>query len=145
MRARWASTSVRASRRLSGIGTFESDSAPPAIPASRLPSRISAATSAIAWLADAQARFTVWAGTSFGNPTPRPTSRARFGAWTEGTTCPITTAPIEAGSTSERSRSSRTQALPRSTALRSRSAVPERANGVRHPAMTATLRSGMKG
>ena len=35
--------------------------------------------------------------------------------------------------------------LPSSTALKSRRAVPERANGVRHPAMTATLRSGMEG
>jgi hypothetical protein len=144
VRARWASTSARASPRLSGIGTFESDSAPPATPASRLPSRISAATSAIAWLAEAQARFTVWAGTSLGRPTPSPTSRARFGAWTEGTTWPMTTAPIAVGSTSDRSRSSRTQAFPRSIALSSLSVVPERAKGVRHPAMTATLFSGME-
>ena len=52
----------------------------------------------------------------------------------------MTTVPIEAGSTSVRSRSSRTQTFARSTAVRSRNTVPERANGVRHPATIATLR-----
>ena len=127
-------------RRLWRIGTSERLSAPPAIPTSTCPSRIEEATSAIAWFAEAQARLTVWAGTDFGSPAPRATSRPRFGALTEGTTCPMTTVPIEAGSTSVRSRSSRTQTFPRSTAVRSRNTVPERANGVRHPATIATLR-----
>jgi hypothetical protein len=127
-------------RRLWRIGTSERLSAPPAIPTSACPSRIDEATSAIAWLADAQARLTVCAGTDFGSPARRDTSRPRFGALTEGTTWPMTSVPIEAGSTSVRSRSSRTQAFPRSRAVRSRNAVPERTNGVRHPATIATLR-----
>ena len=78
------------------------------------------ATSAIASLADAHARFTVWAGTAFGRPVPSTTSRARLGAFTEGITWPITTPSTRAGSISVRSTSSRTQALARSTAVRSR-------------------------
>ena len=58
-------------RRLCRIGTSERHSAPPAIPTSTWPSRIADATSAIAWFAEAQARFTVWAGTDFGRPAPR--------------------------------------------------------------------------
>ena len=84
------------------------------------PSRIADATSAIAWLADAQARLTVWAGTDFGSGTRRLTSRARLGAFTEGTTCPITTISMAAGSISVRSISSRTAAVARSIAVRSR-------------------------
>ena len=41
--------------------------------------------------------FTVWAGTDGGSPAPRTTSRARLGALTEGTTCPITTSVHRAG------------------------------------------------
>ncbi len=91
------STRMRAMRRLWRIGTSERLSAPPAIPTSTCPRRIDDATSAIAWFAEAHARLTVWAGTDFGSPAPRATSRPRFGALTEGTTCPMTTVPIEAG------------------------------------------------
>ena len=49
-------------RRLCRMGTSERLSAPPAIPTSACPCRIALATSAMASLAEAQARFTVWAG-----------------------------------------------------------------------------------
>ena len=43
------------------IGTFESDSAPPAMATSAWPSTIWSAASVIAWFADAQARLTLHA------------------------------------------------------------------------------------
>ena len=55
----WASTRIRAMRRLCRMGTSERHSAPPAMPASTWPRRIADATSAIAWFEEAQARFTV--------------------------------------------------------------------------------------
>ncbi len=64
---------------------------------SRCPVRMAEATSAIASLAEAQARFTVWAGMSSGRPVPSTTSRARLGAFTDGITWPMTTVPIERG------------------------------------------------
>ena len=106
--------------RLWRMGTSDRLSAPPAIPTSAWPWRIAEATSTIAWLADAQARFTVCAGTDAGRPTPSTTSRARLGAFTEGMTCPITTVSTQAGSSSVRSTSSRTQVRARSRAVRSR-------------------------
>src|SRR5215510_15058078 len=96
------------------------------------------ATSAIAWFAEAQARFTLKAGTAAGRPVPRTTSRPRFGALTDGITWPITTVPIDSGAISVRSTSSRTHAFARSSAVRSRYTVPALANGVRQPATTAT-------
>ena len=54
--------------RLWRMGTSDRLSAPPAMPISAFPCRISDATSTIAWLAEAQARFTVWAGTDGGSP-----------------------------------------------------------------------------
>ena len=142
---RWASTSARAMLRLCEdrhVGQALGPAGDARRPRGR--GRIADATSAIAWLAEAQARFTVWAGTSFGRPAPSTASRARFGAFTDGTTWPMTTAPTEPGSTSVRSSSSRTQALARSTAVRSRKTVPERAKGVRQPATMATRRSDME-
>ena len=139
--ARDASTSARAMRRLCRIGTSDRLSAPPAMPASAWPRRIAFATWAMASLAEAQARFTVRPGTPGGRPTRSAVSRPRLGAFTDGMTWPITTVPIQAGSASVRSRSSRTQAVARSRAVRSRNAVPALANGVRQPASTATLLS----
>jgi hypothetical protein len=120
LRAREASIRARAMRRLWRMGTSDRLSAPPAMPTSALPARISALTSAMAWLAEAHARLTVWAGTLAGSPLPRTTSRARLGALTDGMTWPITTVSTAPGSSSVRSTSSRTQALARSTAVRSR-------------------------
>ncbi len=70
LRAFEAATSARAIFLLWRMGTSERLSAPPAIPPSTWPRRICDATSAIAWLADAQARLTVWAGMPGGRPAP---------------------------------------------------------------------------
>ena len=118
--ARDAPTSARAMFRLWRMGTSDRLSAPPAMPISAFPCRISDATSTIAWLAEAQALFTVWAGTDGGSPALRTTSRARLGALTEGMTCPITTMSTAPGSISVRSTSSRTHVRARSSAVRSR-------------------------
>ena len=91
LRAREASIRTCAIFLLWRIGTSERLSAPPAIPASACPAMMAVATSAIASLADAQARFTVWAGLALGRPVDSTTSRPRFGAFTEGMTWPITT------------------------------------------------------
>src|SRR6266850_6085837 len=99
---------------------------------------IALATSAMASLAEAQARLTVWAGMPGGIAVPRTTSRARLGARTDGMTCPMTTVSTQAGSASARSISSRTQMRARSTAERSRYTVEALAKGVRQPAITAT-------
>ena len=92
----------------------------------------------MASLAEAHARFTVWAGMPGGMAVPRTTSRARLGARTDGMTCPMTTVSTQAGSASARSISSRTQMRARSTAERSRYTVEALAKGVRQPAITAT-------
>ena len=120
LRARDAAVRARAILRLWRMGASDRLSAPPAMPISAWPARISEATSAMASLAEAHARFTVWAGTAAGSPARRTTSRARFGAFTEGMTCPSTTVSTHAASTSARSTSSRTQAVARSTAVSSR-------------------------
>jgi hypothetical protein len=70
------------------MGTFESDSAPPAMTTSACPSTIWSAASVIAWLAEAHARLTVNDCTPFGNRGSREISRAMFGARTDGTTVP---------------------------------------------------------
>src|SRR5262245_21001649 len=70
------------------IGTFDNDSAPPAMMTSRLPSAIWSAASVIAWFADAHARLTVYASHPRGSMGISETSRAMFGAVTDGTTVP---------------------------------------------------------
>src|SRR6187431_516843 len=92
----------------------------------------------MASLADAHARFTVWAGIPGGMAVPSTTSRARLGARTDGLAWPMTTVSTQAGSASERSISSRTQMRARATAERSRYTVEALAKGVRQPAITAT-------
>ena len=119
-RAFCASTRARDMRRLWRIGTSDRLSAPPAMPTSTCPSRMAEITSTIASFADAHARFTVCAGTDRGSGVRSTTSRPRFGAFTDGTTWPITTMPTTAGSISVRSSSSRTAAVPRSSAVMSR-------------------------
>ena len=68
------------------------------------------------------------------------TSRAMFGASTEGMTEPYTSKSTLAGSRLVRWISSPTAILPRSMALKDLSVVPARANGVRTPSMIATRR-----
>ena len=120
------------------IGTLESDSAPPAIATFTCPSAIWSAASVIAWLAEAQARLTVNACVDFGRCGISETSRAMFGAMTDGMTVPKTSASTCAPSSSERWMSSATTRRPRSIAETERSVVPARANGVRSPATMAT-------
>src|SRR5260221_5768758 len=92
----------------------------------------------MASLAEAHARFTVWAGMPGGMAVPRTTSRARLGARTEGMTFPMTTVSTQAGSASARSISSRTQMRARSTAEMSRYTAEALARGGRQAAITAT-------
>src|SRR5258708_38660077 len=92
----------------------------------------------MASLAEAHARFTVWAGMPGGLALPRTPWGARLGARTDGMTCPMPPVSPQAGSASARSISSRTQRRPRSTAERSRYTVEAFAKGVRQPAITAT-------
>ena len=81
------------------IGTFESDSAPPAIATSAWPSTIWSAASVIAWFAEAHARLTLHAWRFFGKSGISATSRAMFGARTFGTTVPKTSRSTLPGST----------------------------------------------
>ena len=69
------------------MGMRDRHSAPPATTTSALPLSIRLTPSEIAWLADAQARETVTAGT-LGGSVESPTSRAMFGAWGSWTTVP---------------------------------------------------------
>ncbi len=85
--AREAATSVRASRSDARMGMRDRHSAPPATTTSAEPVSMRLAPSAMAWFADAQARETVTAGTSFGS-VASPTSRAMFGAWGSWITVP---------------------------------------------------------
>ena len=66
-------------RRLWRMGTSDRLSAPPAMPASAWPRRMAFATWAMASLAEAQARFTVWAGTPGGRPSPEGHLAAEVG------------------------------------------------------------------
>ena len=122
------------------IGTLLSDSAPPAIATSAWPSAIWSPASVIAWFALAHARLTEKACTSLGSAGISATSRAMFGARTDGTTVPKTSASTSVPSSWVRAMSSDTTARPRSSALTVRSVVPERAKGVRSPATIATRR-----
>ncbi len=77
--------------RISGekrMGMSVSDSAPPAITTSAIPSAICSAPEVIAWLADAHARPTVNDGTRGGIPAPSVTSRAMLGSFTDWITVP---------------------------------------------------------
>ena len=85
--AREAATSVFDSRSEARIGMRDRHSAPPATTMSAHPASMRFAPSAIAWLAEAQARETVTAGTSFGSA-DSPTSRAMFGACGSCSTVP---------------------------------------------------------
>ena len=71
------------------------------------------------------------------------TSRAMFGASTDGTTVPYTIASTRSPSRLVRWISSATQRFPSSMAVMSLNAVPARANGVRTPATIATRRPGV--
>ena len=83
-----AATSASLMPREWRIGTFDSDSAPPAMMTSAWPSAIWSAASVMAWFADAQARPTVNDCTPFGSSGRSETSRAMFGASTDCTTVP---------------------------------------------------------
>ena len=96
----------------------------------------------MAWLADAQARLTVNDWTPLGSMGSSETSRAMFGATTEGTTVPYTIISTSLPSISLRWISSATQCLPSSIAVSFLSVVPDLANGVRTPATMATRRPG---
>ncbi len=122
------------------IGTFDSDSAPPATITSWWPRMIWSAASVMAWFAEAHARLTVYASTPLGMIGNSDTSRAMLGATTDGTTVPYTTASTSLPSSSVRCSNSATHSFPSSIALRCLSAVPAFANGVRTPATTATRR-----
>src|SRR5215207_2413680 len=138
--ARDADTRASENPRECRMGTFDNDSAPPAMTTDAWPSAIWSAASVIAWLADAQARLTVTACTPFGSMGSSETSRAMFGAMTDGTTVPNTRASTSRPSSAVRWISSATHALPRSMAEMFLKAVPERANGVRTPETIATRR-----
>src|ERR1019366_6998072 len=122
------------------MGTFESDSAPPAMAMSAWPSMIWSAASVMAWFAEAHARLTLHAWRFFGKSGISATSRAMFGASTFGTTLPNTSRSAVFGSTPDRWTSSPTAILPSSMALRCLRSVPAFAKGVRTPAMMATRR-----
>jgi hypothetical protein len=94
----------------------------------------------IAWFAEAHARLTVYASVPLGSIGISATSRAMFGAITDGTTVPYTTASTFFPSRFVRWMSSATANLPSSIAVKSFRAVPAFANGVRTPATTATRR-----
>src|SRR6185437_9489519 len=84
--ARDSATSFSDIDRECRIGTFDNDSAPPAIMTSWWPRTIWSAASVMAWLADAQARLTVYASQPRGRIGSSDTSRAMLGAITECTT-----------------------------------------------------------
>lgn len=136
--ARAASTKALARRREARMGTWESDSAPPATTTSACPDSMSRQASVMAWLAEVHARDTVYAGTSFGR-VPSPTSRARLGACTSCTTVPSTRWPTVSGRTSLRASASRTAALPSSRAVSPARPVPDLWKGVRQPARMAVF------
>src|SRR5438270_1599555 len=94
----------------------------------------------MAWFAEAQARFSEYAGISLGSCGSRLTSRATFGTSGEGTTWPKMTSSTSVPSRFVRSISSRAAYRARSTARASFSDVPALVNGVRTPATTATRR-----
>ena len=135
-----AATSASLNPRECRMGTFDSDSAPPAIAMSACPSTIWSAASVIAWLAEAHARLTLHACTDLGITGISATSRAMLGASTDGMTLPYTSRSMLAASRLVRWMSSPTAILPRSIALSDLSVVPARANGVRTPSMIATRR-----
>ena len=101
---------------------------------------IATAASVIAWLADAHALLTLYASTPFGRSGSSETSRAMFGASTEGTTVPNTSDWTSFPSRFVRCSSSATHNLPRSMAEIDLNAVPAFAKGVRTPATMATRR-----
>ena len=96
----------------------------------------------IAWFADAQARLTVYAWQPFGSIGISETSRAMFGASTDGTTVPKTSAstssPSRLGALNQLGDAPLAE-LDRGRALEHRA---RRANGVRTPATIATRRPG---
>jgi hypothetical protein len=94
----------------------------------------------IAWFAEAHARLTLNASTPLGKIGRSDTSRAMFGATTDGTTVPKTSASTSLPSRLLRCISSATHSLPRSIALIDLKSVPARTNGVRTPATIATRR-----
>ncbi len=97
-----ASTSSWLIRFECSTGMSESDSTPPASTTSACPRRIWSAALVMACAEEAQARLSVYAGTLRGNCGRRLTSRATLGVSTEGTTCPMTTSSMAAGSISVR-------------------------------------------
>jgi len=119
--AREASIRTCAIFLLCRIGASERLSAPPAIPASAC-RQDGGSHLAIASLAEAQARHGVGRAL-LGEPVDSTTS-GRGSGLHRGMTWPITTYPMPLGSTSVRSTSSRTQALARSSAVRSRRRCP---------------------
>src|SRR2546422_7043418 len=78
-------------------------SMPPAMARSMWPSQISCAADAIACAPEPQTRLTVIAGTATGTPPLSAACRAGFIRLPAWTTLPITTLPIRAESTPERS------------------------------------------
>ena len=83
-----ARTSASRISLLNRMGTSVSDSAPPAMTMSAIPSAICSAPEVMAWLLDAHARPTVNEGTRGGIPAPSVTSRAMLGSCTDCTTVP---------------------------------------------------------
>src|SRR6185295_4475336 len=120
------------------IGTFDSDSAPPASTASASPARIASAPNVIARFDEAHAKLTVVPTTSCGSDRRNTTSRPRFGAWSAGITQPNTERSISVGSIPVRAISSPAAALERSTTSMLAKSVPALANGVRQPSTKAT-------
>ena len=139
LRAREASTSARAIRRLWRMGTSERLSAPPAIPTCACPARISDGH-----LRDGLVGRGAGAVHGVGGHRRAEGPRAArprapgSGPSPTGSPGPWPRCPPRPASTSARSTSSRTQAVARSTAVRSRKTVPAFAKGVRQPAAMAT-------
>ena len=132
-----AATSARLSGFETRMGTFESDSAPPAITTSACREAMASAALTIAWFAEAHARDTVNASVLAGSPHARAASRARFGACTFVTTVPSTTWSTASALSSARLKSSARTERARSSEVSSARNPPAFANGVRHPATNA--------